>query len=307
MIPKFKMSRRNKIPVIDFLEPIKTGECVSLLVQADEHFDNVHTDQSRIKRHMQDAVNGGWPILKVGDQLCLMQGKTDGRANKADLRDEHKVGNYIDAVVNDYAAFCEFAAPNIALLADGNHEVSVRTRLETNVTERVGEQLRMAGSALHVGGIGGWILVKVRMTKTANTTVPIFYHHGHGGGGMGRGVGHVNKRALYLPDAQIVLSGHIHEEYAMTLCRDRINIATGRTYCDESTHVVTGTYKDEYDPEGSTWHSVQGRPPKPIGGTWVDLVMCKDYDETLKPSAKAKAANSRLPRYFIAVNVRRAK
>ena len=300
---KFKMRKRRKVPVIDFLEPVRLGEKVSILFQSDEHFDNVHTRQDKIREHLQEAVDGGWPVCKLGDQMCLMGGIGDRRSNKFDLRPEHKRGDYIDAVVNDYAKFCTFAAPNIALLADGNHEISVRERLETNVTERVGERLRQAGSSLHVGGIGGWLLVRLRFTKTASTIVPIFYHHGHGGGGMGRGTGHANKRALYLPDAQVVISGHVHEEWVQTICRARVNPKTGRTFLDETTHVVTGTYKQEYRPEESGYHCKNGRPPKPLGGTWIDLTPQNDFDgETRRDSATKK-----LPRTIVTVNVRRAK
>lgn len=301
------MRRRRKVPLIDFIEPVPIGETVSILFQSDEHFDNIHTNQDLIREHLKQAVELGAPVCKLGDQLCLMQGKTDGRASKGDLRPEHKVPNYIDAVVNSYATFHKFAAPNIALIADGNHEIAVRERLETNVTERIGEQLRQAGSNLHVGGIAGWILVRIWVTSTTKTIVPIFYHHGHGGGGMGRGTGHANQRALYLPDAQVVMSGHIHEETVQTICRDRINTATGRKYLDRSVHCVCGTYKQEYRPEESGYHCKNGRPPKPVSGTWLDLTVVKEFDGELAKSAYQKGEGKRrLPRIFISANIRRA-
>ena len=300
--PRFEVSRRGKVPIIDFKGPLSPGSRVSILAQADEHFDNVHAQQDKIRSHMQEAVDNGWPIVKLGDSLCLMGGTGDRRADKSDLRPEHKSGDYIDAVVNDYAQFCSFAAPNIALIAPGNHELSIKTRCETDVIERIAEQWRQIGSPVHVGGIGGWILVRINVTATATFMVPIFYHPGHGGGGMGRGTGHANKRALYLPDAQVVISGHIHEEWVQTICRDRINLKTARTFIDESTHVVTGTYKQEYLPHESTWHCKNGRPPKPIGGTWLDLVIRKEWDERTKSGKTA-----RLPRYCATVDIRRAK
>ncbi len=306
MNPKFTLTKRHNVPVIEFTERVKVGDTVTILAQADEHWDNVHTNQELIAIHMQEAVDLGWPIIKLGDQLCLMQGKTDGRASKADLRPEHKTGNYIDAVVNGYAKFCEFAAPNIALIAEGNHEAAVRSRMETNVVERVAERWRVAGSSVHAGGIGGWLLVRLKITSTQRILVPIFYHHGHGGGGLSRGIQHVNKRALYLPDAQVIISGHVHEEYTMTLCRDRINLHTGRTFADEQIAVCTATYKDEYDPEGSSWHSLQGRPPKPIGASWLELSLRREFDDRLAPPRKGKE-KQKLPRFYVTVNVRRAK
>ena len=85
MNPKFTLTKRHNVPVIEFTERVKVGDTVTILAQADEHWDNVHTNQELIAIHMQEAVDLGWPIIKLGDQLCLMQGKTDGRASKADL------------------------------------------------------------------------------------------------------------------------------------------------------------------------------------------------------------------------------
>jgi hypothetical protein len=305
MHPKFTVHRRRKVPVIEFTDTVPVNGTVRLLLQFDEHWDNPHSHQELIAKHMQEAVDEGAPIIKGGDQLCLMQGRYDPRRARDDIREEHNTPDYIDRIVEGYADFCEFAAPNIAFMGRGNHELSILRHLETDVIERIGERLRAAGSSVVTGGIGGWIIVKLRISKTNKISVPVYYQHGYGGGGpVTKGVIQTNRRAAYLPDAQVIITGHIHEEWSVTMCRDRLS-KQGRTYHDEQVHICSATYKDEYDPPKSTWHSQVGRPLKPIGGTWLELTLCKEYDGTLQ--AEQSKGRGRLPLFKVAVNVRRAK
>lgn len=303
--PKFTVQRRRKVPIIEFTEPVPINGTVRLLLQFDEHWDNPHSNQELIAKHMQEAVDEGAPIIKGGDQLCLMQGRYDPRRSRDDIRPEHDAPNYIDKIVEGYGDFCEFAAPNIAFMGRGNHELSILRHLETDVIERVGERLRAAGSSVVTGGIGGWIICKIRVSKTNKISVPIFYTHGTGGGGpVTKGVIGTNRRAVYLPDAQVVISGHIHEEWVVTLCRDRLS-KQGRVYQDEQVHICSATYKDEYDPPASTWHTQVGRPPKPIGGTWLELTLHKEFDGMLRDDKRR--GGSRLPLFKVVANARRAK
>mgnify|MGYP001231330535 FL=1 len=301
--PSFTINRRNKVPVLTFKEPVGVGKPVRMLLQFDEHWDNPHSDQDLIKKHMQQAVDEGAPIIKGGDQLCLMQGRYDPRRARNDIRPEHDAPNYIDKIVEGYADFCEFAAPNIAFMGRGNHELSILRHLETDVIERVGERLRAAGSSVVTGGIGGWIIVKIHITKTQFVTVPVFYHHGYAGGGpVTRGIIQTNRRAVYLPDAQLIITGHIHEEWILTMPRERLT-SRGRVYLDEQTHLCSATYKQEYDPANSSWHSQMGRPPKPIGGTWVEMTVAREMDGVLRPEGGKK----QLPLFKVNINAIRAK
>ena len=299
----FTINRRNKVPVLTFKEPVGVGKPVRMLLQFDEHWDNPHSDQELIKKHMQQAVDEGAPIIKGGDQLCLMQGRYDPRRARNDIRPEHDAPNYIDKIVEGYAEFNEFAAPNIAFMGRGNHELSILRHLETDVIERVGERLRAAGSSVVTGGIGGWIIVKIHITKTQFVTVPVYYTHGTGGGGpVTKGVIQTNRRAVYLPDAQVIISGHIHEEWIVTLCRERLT-QRGRIYLDEQVHLCSGTYKQEYDPVKSSWHSQMGRPPKPVGGTWLEMTVSREMDGVLRPEGGKK----QLPLFKVNINAIRAK
>ena len=304
--PLFTISRRGKVPIITWNDPVELNGTVRILLQFDEHWDNPHSNHDMIHRHMEEAVEEGSPIIKGGDTFCAMQGRYDPRRARHGVRPEHDHPDYIDRIVTGYADFAEFAAPNIAFMGRGNHELGVLKNLETDLIERAAERLRTAGSPVHTGGIGGWILCCLHITKTSKISIPIFYDHGHGGGGpVTKGVIQTNRRATYIPDAQVVIGGHVHEEWSVTMCRDRINTATGRVYQDEQVHICSPTYKQEYDPENSSWHSLNGRPPKPIGGTWLELTLCKEFDGT-RESGERKS-NAQLPLWKIVANAKRAK
>ncbi len=301
--PKFTVQRRNKVPVITFTEPVGVGKPVRMLLQFDEHWDNPHSNQDLIKKHLQEAVDQGLPVIRGGDSLCCMQGRYDPRRARTDIRPEHDHPDYLDRLVQSYSDFSEFAAPNIAFMGRGNHELSILRHIETDLIERVAERLRIAGSPVVTGGIGGWIIVKIHITKTQYVTVPIYYTHGTGGGGpVTKGVIQTNRRAVYLPDAQVIISGHIHEEWIVTLCRERLS-SRGRVYLDEQTHLCSGTYKQEHDPINSSWHSQMGRPPKPVGGTWLEMTVATEFDGILRDPKR----NKRLPLHKVNINAIRAK
>jgi hypothetical protein len=117
----------------------------------------------------------------------------------------------------------------------------------------------------------------------------LFFHHGAGGGGpVTKGVIRSNRQAVWLPDADVVVGGHVHEEWTITQARMRL-LSSGRVSYDEQLHICLPTFKQEMDLFGG-FHTERGRPPKPIGGMWM----------TMKYSQADRTAN-------VAIDVRRAK
>ena len=95
------------------------------------------------------------------------------------------------------------------------------------------------------------------------------YHHGHGGGGpVTKGVIQTNRRAVYLPDASIVATAHIHESWVLPIKRERIS-ERGKQFHDIAWHVSVPTYRDDFAKGGEGFHIEGGRTPKPIGCTWL--------------------------------------
>jgi hypothetical protein len=84
-----------------------------------------------------------------------------------------------------------------------------------------------------------------------------------------KGIIQTNRRAVFLPDADLIVTGHIHEAWVFPHRRERIN-QRGTVSFDYLWNVSVPTYKEEYSP-GSGYHIEKGRPPKPLGCAWLVL------------------------------------
>ena len=300
---KFTVMRRGKVPLINFPDPIGTTEKVRLFIASDVHFDNPKCKREILKRDLKECVDGGWPWISAGDWACAMQGAWDPRKSKADIRPENMVPDYLDSLVTTSADFLEFAAPNAAVFYEGNHEGSIKRRHETCLNSRLTERMRAGkkGSPVITAGIGGWLLVRVQLTKTASFTYKIWVHHGTGssGGPVTKGTIATARRAAAY-DSDCFITGHIHERWALTTMRARCDERTGRTYTSPVMHVQCPTYKEEFSMHETTWHTSLERSPKPIGGTFLELKIAKDYDGLV---TTCKGRNRRLPLHYVVSNV----
>jgi len=240
------------------------------LLSSDRHHDNAHTDHAMEKRHLELAVERGAGIIDVGDMHCAMQGKWDKRADRSALRPEYRDSEYLDSLVNHASEFYAPYAENFVVIGRGNHETAITKRHETDLTERTCERMAMlSGHKVHSGGYGGWVRLVADLGSNKHRKLLIKYFHGSGGGGpVTRGVIQTNRMAVFLPDADLVVTGHTHDHWIVPVARERINRA-GRVYMDEQTHVRCGTYKEEYGDGYDGWHVERGGPPKPVGAVWL--------------------------------------
>ena len=249
---------------------VKTGDEVLLI--SDLHWDNPHCDRALLKRHMDQAVAKGAYILVNGDLFCAMQGKYDRRSCKDDVRPEHQVATYLDALVETAIEWFAPYAAHLAVIGRGNHETAITKNHETDLTDRLCAGLRIRhGSKVVAGGYGFW----VHLQDARNGTKKIFAHHGAGGGGpVTRGIIQTNRRACFVDGADIIWSGHIHEAWAL----ESMKVGTDKNgNVNQSTvyHVSTPTYKEEYGDGHLGWHVERMAPPKPLGGYWLKLSTSK--------------------------------
>jgi hypothetical protein len=247
-----------------------------ILLLADLHWDNPHCDRALLKHLLDEAALRGAGVLVLGDLFCAMQGKWDPRSVKSDVRPEHQTGDYLDSLVRTATDWHAPYAQNILLASPGNHEASILKRHETDLIGRFCERLNdHHGGVCQPGTFAGWVLFRLENERpgggTGNRqTIRLHYDHGYGGGGpVTRGVIQTNRRAVYLPDADIVVSGHIHESWVVEIARERIS-DMGKPLMDTQTHICLPTLKEEYL-DGDGWHRHTGKPPKPLGGWWIRL------------------------------------
>ena len=245
-----------------------------ILLTADRHHDSPKTDQKLEKMHLDQALERNAPIIDVGDLFDAMQGREDRRRSKRESRPEHaKDENYFDVLVDDAEKFYKPYANLFAVMGIGNHEAAVIKHAGSDLTYRLTRRLRESGGAdwPFRGGYGGYVKLFFIVQKTVKHNLNLKYFHGSGGGGpVTKGVIQTNRRAVVFPDADIIVSGHIHEAWALAVTREKCGPkgALGRS---NQIHISVPTYKDDYDTGAEGWAVESGMPPKPMGCVWLRL------------------------------------
>jgi len=247
------------------------GDEQRILLQSDVHEDNPHTDRDLLETHLDQADGFDAPVLDNGDWFCAMQGRWDPRANKDDLRPEHRTARYLDSLIETAAARYKRYQHLFTVRGKGNHETAILKRHETDLTERFVERLKAQGAKdVYTGGYAGWVVVNVIHGKNNEKPFKLHYHHGWGGGGpVTRGVIQTNRMAAYLADADIVFTGHTHDSWQMVIPRIRLNQDCTQVQHTRQTYVRVGGYKAEYRNGEGGWAVEKGMPPKPLGSAWV--------------------------------------
>lgn len=245
------------------------------LLSSDRHHDSHACNRELELEHLEEAVKRD--VLDFGDVFDCMQGRYDPRRSYPEMRPEYlktmiaeDIG-YLDAIVREAAEFYQPYASRFLLVAQGNHESAIRTHNDTDLIERLIHDLNKNGTQIHKGGYGGWVRFQFTIGKTQRESINLKYFHGSGGGGpVTKGTIQSNRQAVFLPDAQVVVNGHIHESWVLTLKRERLS-ERGIIFQDTQYHVRTATYKNDYMDGYGGWHVERGAPPKPMGAVWMRL------------------------------------
>lgn len=263
----------------------KNWEETKVLLISDLHWDNPKCDRDLLKKHLDQAVKGNHDILINGDLFCLMQGAYDPRKSKSDIRPEHNHANYFDAIINTAVDWFAPYAHLIKLVGYGNHETAILKRQETDIIERFVTLLNYkTGSAIQVGGYGGWI--RYQFTDGSSTqSYKIKYMHGFGGGGaVTRGTIQHNRMSVNVEGADAIWMGHVHEDYEMTYTVEELT-NKDTVMLRDILMIRTSAYKEEYGDGSKGWHIERGASPKPIGGRWLIMKPFRDEKTNRKINA----------------------
>jgi hypothetical protein len=216
--------------------------------------------------HSELALERGAPILDFGDFYCAMQGKGDPRGIKSDLRPENQVAQYLDSLVDCAAEELGKYKHLFAVLGRGNHDQAIKERKETDLIKRTANRF-----GCYAGGYSGFVRFLFEHTSGSDRrSITLWYTHGVGGGGqVSRGVTKSIRRSSITPDADVVVSGHIHESWYLEIPRYRLS-SSHKVYQDIQYHIQLPTYKDEFQ-TGEGWAVEKEIPPKPLGAWWMKL------------------------------------
>ena len=268
----------NNVQVIE-----KPFEPLKVLLLSDLHWDNPKCQRTLLKRHLDEALAQGCDVLLNGDTFCLMQGAYDPRKSKSDIRPEHNVNNYLDAVIGSAIEWFAPYAHLIKLVGYGNHETSILKRQETDVIERFVSGMNIAhGSNIQAGGYGGWVVYEFRDNHKHRARYRIKYFHGAGGAApVTLGTIQSNRMQVFVENADMIWQGHVHNDYELTYMTERLSLYN-IIELKEVVHVRTATYKEEYNDGKGGWHVERGAGPKPLGGRWLHLTPTLPHAGTAK-------------------------
>lgn len=268
-----------------------------VLLASDRHHDNPHADHDLERKHLDEAVQRRAGVIDCGDLFCAMGGKGDPRRMKNGVtRPEHAQANdYWDSLVRHAADFYAPYARHFIVIGRGNHETAILKNQETDLTERLCERMSsMAGCTVHSGGYGGWVKFEITYSQTQVYALFLKYFHGSGGGGlMSMDTLRVRRIASWTPDADVIVGGHTHDQWWLTIDRERLRRSNGdyKIELESQHHVRCGTYKDEYGDGYGGWHIERGGPPKSLGAIWMRLYLQSMPNDRRRLAAEFKRAD----------------
>jgi predicted phosphodiesterase len=241
-----------------------------VLLMSDVHHDSVYCNREMETEFMEAARERRALIAYFGDYFDAMQGRFDPRRSMAELRPEYRREDYYDFVVQDTADYLSRYAKQILLMAKGNHETAVLKHANTDLLDRLVFMLNTKHKTqIRSAGYGGWIRFMFDVEGVPRCSVKLKYFHGAGAEApVTKGVIQANRQAVYLPDADIVVNGHNHNEYCVTLARERLS-NKGVQYFDLQRHIRIPGFKMDYADGSGGWLVEKGGTPKPIGAAWL--------------------------------------
>ena len=244
-----------------------------VLLSSDHHWDSKKCDREKIEKHLKIAKDRNADVLMFGDFFDCMGGKYDPRRSKGEIRQELMVPNYFDALVEQAAEFLAPYKDNIKLITKGNHEMSVLKNQEIDLIERLGTTINaLHGGKIQIGGYAGYVVFRFFNNleeRYGCRRKVLSFTHGYGGGGpVTKGTIQSARKAVYLPEADLVLSGHIHESWILEMMREKLSNTNLTPYLSSQWHIQLPTYKEDYL-SGEGWHRERGMPPKPTGAWWL--------------------------------------
>lgn len=268
-----------------------------LFFAPDIHWDNPHSNRELLKKHLDEAVAMGARIILPGDTFCLMQGNYDPRKQKGDIRPEHNVNHYLDAVIEDAAKWFAPYQPYIDIVGLGNHETNILKRMETDVVGRFVQLMNANAKGDHrvmAGGYGGWYTLLFNSYNAQKSYVVKYFHGSGGGAPVTKGTIQHNRASTQTEGADAIVMGHVHNDYVVTYSREMLDNRF-RPVTRDLLMIRCSTYKDDYADGHSGWHVERGGGPRPLGGQFVCVTF--NRGNVARPSHRQKAKPSTVTAY----------
>ena len=260
----WKVEQRG--PVTTIRIPIKKNKNWEqwALLRSDAHHDSIKCNVGLEKKHLDQALERNAMIMDFGDTFDVMQGRKDPRRDPDEINPNFNHKDYYDLVLGHAVRSYMPYKNNFVLIATGNHENSVLKHSGTDLTGRLASAL---GSA--AGKWGGWVRF---MFKYENHNFSKNLRYMHSGPSKNapvtKGVIDTNRVSAWLDDADIVYTGHDHNQWVVPVPKEGLN-RNGRPIRKTVLFVKGPGYKDGWG-EGKEGFEVENSGgPKPMGAVWL--------------------------------------
>lgn len=259
----------------------------------DNHWDSPECYLKLLRRHAKEAKEKDALWIDGGDFRDVISSRDDPRGSKGTVRPEHVGVNYLDRIVAGETEEFRPYADQFVYLGTGNHEQAVTIRKETDLTNRLIEnlnRLRSKGlSPIHRAGYTGWIrFMFEQASKCGRFSMSMKVEHGTGGNSpVTKGVIQTARRQARTEGCTFFMSGHIHEQWEMPIIVERLNESTSRVEQRKVQHIQVASYKQDFRTDGvGTWAMMKMGTPKAIGGTWLRFYCPngKDVEWEIRPA-----------------------
>ncbi len=257
------------------------------LLRADVHHDSLLCDQDLERKHLVEAQRRKAGVFTFGDLYDCMNSKWDPRKDQDQLRPEHRGNNYLDLLTDTAADFYEPFANNMLVLGYGNHELTILDRYSHDLLEALASKLRQrTGCGITTSGISGYIrFVFTRGTSNGKPrhldSRTLWFHHGGGScaAPVTKGVISASRRASYIADADVVVSGHRHEEWIFPIARISLS-GSNKIEHSRQLHIQIPGYKDDFGNGAFGWSNIKEHAPKSKGSCWLRFHVQDDHIST---------------------------
>lgn len=257
----------------------KTWEQWVLLTSC-RHFDHPDSDRTAQRDHLDEASARSAGVIDVGDFLCLMQTPGDKRAGVggSGVRRAHNPGEtgqpFINSVLDEAESELKDYKDLFWMVGSGNHETAFYRKCGLDVTPLLASRLGAVPM-----GYRGYARFKFQRGSW-QTSRTMYFHHGSGGGAeMTFGTGKMRKRMAVIPDADIIVTGHLHQAATVPVTRCRL-LRDGREIPETVRHVQLGTYKDDAVGHPHGWAIEKEMPPPSKEMAWLRFSL--DRNEAIR-------------------------
>jgi predicted phosphodiesterase len=268
-------------------EFVRAHEIKEFLLCSDVHFDSKQCDREMFKRHLEEAKERDAKVLIFGDFFDLMETRNDNRRSNSILP-QHIGTDYTQNVINEAIEFLMPYKDNLLMFSDGNHETAVKKHLGVDVLTWLVGALNKEGAKISKMPYMGYVIFRLNLKPTKNTKTDknatlvykLFYHHGLWGGVISQGTQAVMRMAAIAPDADLIVSGHTHNQWQMNFTRYCIN-RSYHMYLHEQIHLKLGTYKNDFI-DGSGFAVEKMMMPKPLGAYWLKIYVKSKHNSIIR-------------------------